>query len=206
MPEILLEIENVQKRYGRKPVLRGVSFSVGAGEVVGIVGENGAGKSTLLQIIVGLLPSDGGQVMVRGGMGYCPQDPVTFDLLTVHENLAYFGTAYGLTDSHLARHAATLLEQLDCAQYAEHRVAELSGGTRQKLNLIIALLYDPDVLLLDEPYQGFDYATYLSFWELSHALRARGKAIVVISHMVTERQHFDKIIHLEGGYVRVEQL
>lgn len=206
MSGILLKIENVQKRYGWKKVLRGVSFSVGGGEVVGIVGENGAGKSTLLQIIVGLLSSDEGQVMVQGGIGYCPQDPVVFDLLTVHENLVYFGAAYGLTDDYLARHVTILLEQLDCARYAENRVTELSGGTRQKLNLIIALLRDPDVLLLDEPYQGFDYATYSSFWELSRAWRARGKAILVVSHMVTERQRFDRIIHLEGGYARVEQL
>jgi ABC-type multidrug transport system ATPase subunit len=89
----LLEVRDVRKRYGRRPVLRGVSFSVGAGEVVGIVGENGAGKSTLLRIIVGLLPADGELVRVRGRISYCPQVPVTFDRLTVLEHLAYFGVA-----------------------------------------------------------------------------------------------------------------
>jgi ABC-type multidrug transport system ATPase subunit len=202
----LLQVRDVRKRYGRRPVLRGVSFSVGAGEVVGIVGENGAGKSTLLQIVVGLLPADGGRVTAQGRIGYCPQAPVTFDRLTVREHLAYFGAAYGLSPAHLAGRAAGLLERLGCAGYANTLVSALSEGTRQKLNLIVALLHDPALLLLDEPYRGFDYATYLAFWELSHELRAQGKGIVVVSHLITERQHFDKIIHLEGGYAREEPL
>lgn len=202
----LLEVRNLQKRYGKKQVLRDVSFSVEAGEIVGIVGENGAGKSTLMKIVVGLLSWDQGQVSVNGQIGYCPQQPITFDLLTVRENLKYFSTAYGLPQSLFGKRTEILLEQMDCVQYAEYRVAELSGGTRQKLNLIIALLHNPDVLLLDEPYQGFDYATYQKFWELSQTLHAQGKAVIIVSHMVTEHHYFNKLIHLEDGYAYSEQL
>lgn len=91
-----LEVRNVHKRFGRLQVLRGVDFKVSRGEIVGITGENGSGKSTLLKIIVGLLPSDQGEVILHGSFGYCPQDPLLFDDLTMEENIEYFSTAYGL--------------------------------------------------------------------------------------------------------------
>ncbi|MCX7681488.1 MAG: ABC transporter ATP-binding protein [Anaerolineae bacterium] len=201
----LLEISNLHKRYGRNHILRGISFVVQAGEIVGIVGENGTGKSTVMKAVVGLLPCDKGEISVRGRIGYCPQDPVTYDLLTMRENFTYFGAAYGLAKKLLDQRMGILMEQLGCTRYADTRVCELSGGTRQKANLIIALLHDPEVLLLDEPYQGFDYATYLSFWALSQELRSQGKAIIVVSHMITERHHFNRIIRLENGYAYVER-
>jgi ABC-type multidrug transport system ATPase subunit len=189
----------VTKAYGRHPVLRGVDLEVPAGSLVAVVGENGAGKSTLLKILAGTLAPDEGTVSVRGGLGYCPQEPVLNGALTVDQHLRYFAAAYRLPT--LGR-ADELLETLRFPQYRRRAVDELSGGTRQKLNLALALVHDPDVLLLDEPYQGFDWETYLRFWDLVDGLRERGRSVVVITHLVFEEQRFDRLYELKDGRVR----
>ena len=187
---------NVRKAYGRHEVLKGAALRVESGSVVAVVGENGAGKSTLLRILAGTLAADGGSVWISGAIGYCPQTPVLNDNLTVDQHLAYFAAAYRLRS--LAR-ADDLLDSLDYRSYRQRPAGQLSGGTRQKLNLTLALMHDPDVLLLDEPYQGFDWETYLRFWDLAADLRARGIAIVVISHLVFEEGRFDSIYQLRDG-------
>jgi ABC-type multidrug transport system ATPase subunit len=116
---------------------------------LGIVGENGAGKSTLLRILVGSLALDSGVVERRGALGYCPQETVLHDAFTVEQHLRFFQIAYGLDSLH---RAFELLEILSCTDYRRERPGTLSGGTRQKLNLVLALMHDPQVLLLDEPY------------------------------------------------------
>jgi ABC-type multidrug transport system ATPase subunit len=194
----IITARQVQKAYGRRPVLRGVDLDVAAGALVAIVGENGAGKSTLLQVLAGTLAVDAGSVDVGGSVGYCPQEPVLNEALTVDQHLRYFAAAYRLRT---LRRAEELLEVLQFSDYRDRVVEELSGGTRQKLNLALALLHDPDVLLLDEPYQGFDWETYLRFWDLVDELRNRGKAIIVITHLVFERQRFDRLYSLEQGRI-----
>jgi ABC-type multidrug transport system ATPase subunit len=195
----VLEARNIHKRFGRLQVLKGVDLKVGRREVVGITGENGSGKSTLLKVIVGLLPPDRGEVILRGAFGYCPQDPLLFEDLTMEENIEYFSAAYGLDRREGAYRGGELMKMLRCEQFKGRLVRHLSGGTRQKLNLIISLLHDPDILILDEPYQGFDYESYLSFWEVVKHLEEGGKSILVVSPMVYERHHFTAIYRLEGG-------
>jgi ABC-type multidrug transport system ATPase subunit len=187
---------DVHKAYRHHRVLQGVDLAVPAGALVAVVGENGAGKSTLLRVLAGTLAADTGTVDVRGRLGYCPQEPVLNGALTVDHHLRYFAAAYGLTD--LAR-ADELLDTLAFAGYRDRPVDELSGGTRQKLNLTLALIHDPDVLLLDEPYQGFDWETYLRFWELVGTLRERDRAVVVITHLVFEQERFDMLYQLHAG-------
>ncbi len=194
----IISARQVQKSFGRHPVLRGVDLDVTPGALVAIVGENGAGKSTLLQVLAGTLAVDSGAVDVRGSVGYCPQEPVLNEALTVDQHLRYFAAAYRLRT--LGR-AEELVDVLHFAEYRHRVVEELSGGTRQKLNLALALLHDPDVLLLDEPYQGFDWETYLRFWDLVDELRDRGKAIIVITHLVFERERFDRLYSLEQGRI-----
>jgi ABC-type multidrug transport system ATPase subunit len=196
---ILLEVIGVHKRFGRLEVLKSVDLTVKAGEIIGITGENGSGKTTLLQIIVGLLPCDRGEVNVRANFGYCPQTPLIFDDLTMEENIAYFSAAYGLSWEEGMREGRALMERLRCSQFSKKLAAHLSGGTRQKLNLIISLLHKPDLLILDEPYQGFDYESYLDFWSLAEEFKESGKSVLVVSPMVYERQHFTAIYRLKGG-------
>ena len=191
-----LAAHGITKAYGRHQVLRGADLTIRAGQLAGVVGENGSGKSTLLKILAGTLGADAGQVRLAGSLGYCPQTPVLADSLTVGQHLRYFAAARRLAS--LDR-AGELLTALGYGQYWDTAVSALSGGTRQKLNLTLALLHDPDVLLLDEPYQGFDWETYLRFWELAGDLRARGKAIVIITHLVFEQDRFDVLADLAGG-------
>ena len=181
------------------PVLRGADLVVGGGEVVGLVGENGSGKSTLMKILVGALAADGGRVQVTGRIGYCPQEPVLYERLTCDEHLELFGVAYGMHPGEVASAADALYATLGFVHWRATRVEELSGGTRAKLNLALALLADPEVLLLDEPYAGFDWDTYQRFWELTAERRSAGRSVLVISHFVTDEQRFDRLVELRDG-------
>jgi len=197
----VLTLSHIRKAYDY-PVLRDCSLAIAAGESVAIVGENGSGKSTLLKIIVGLLKPDGGQVAWHGRLGYCPQELLLYDRLTVWENVQYFGAAYGLTTRDVAGTSQHLFDLLKFAQYREQLVAKLSGGTRQKLNLALALIHDPDLLVLDEPYQGFDYETYLTFLTLVDELRERGKSILVVTHLAEDNGRYGRVLKLvDGGLV-----
>ncbi|MEV6576437.1 ABC transporter ATP-binding protein [Streptomyces sp. NPDC051577] len=194
--EPALRMRDVHKSYRRRPVLRGVTLDLHPGQLVGIVGENGAGKSTLLRVLVGDLALDRGSVECRGLVGSCPQETVLHDVFTVEQHLRFFQVAYGL-DS--LERAYELLEVLQCADYRQARLETLSGGTRQKLNLVLALMHDPRILLLDEPYQGFDWETYLRFWDLAAGLRDRGCAVLVVSHLAYDAERLDTLYRLKDG-------
>lgn len=184
------------------PVLRGADVELCAGEVVGLVGENGSGKSTLMKILVGALDADAGAIEVSGRIGYCPQEPLLYERLTCDEHLELFGVAYGMEPSTARTASEALYDDLGFARWRDAQVAELSGGTRAKLNLALALLADPDVLLLDEPYAGFDWDTYLRFWELTAERRAAGRSVLVVSHFVTDEERFDRLVEMRDGKAR----
>jgi ABC-2 type transport system ATP-binding protein len=195
----VLAVREVSRSFGRRTVLRSVGFDVAPGEIVGITGENGSGKSTLLRIVVGLLRADAGRVEHRGALGHCDQEPLVFPELTVEEHFRYFGRAYGLAEAQWRPAGDELLERFHFARYLAERAARLSGGTRQKLHLSLALLHRPALLVLDEPYQAFDWETYLRFWEYAQELRAQGTAIVIVSHLAHERARFDRLLALREG-------
>jgi ABC-type multidrug transport system ATPase subunit len=174
-----------------------LDLDVGPGQIVGIAGENGSGKSTLLKVLAGRLGAAAGQVRCSGRVGYCPQEAQVLDGLTVRENLRYFAAAYGLVG--WARAADAWMQDLGYAAWADSLVSVVSGGTRQKLNLTVALLHEPELLLLDEPYAGFDWETYLHFWELAGRLRSQGRAIVVVSHLIYDRARLDRVLDLHEG-------
>jgi ABC-type multidrug transport system ATPase subunit len=195
-----LAAQGIRKSFGRRRVLAGLDLEVAAGEMVAVVGENGTGKTTLLRILAGDLRPDAGSVAIRGRPGYCPQTVILDEALTVGQNLRYFQAAYGIGRT---GRADELIERLGYGGCRDQRADTLSGGTKQKLSLTLALMHDPPVLLLDEPYQGFDWQTYLAFWEMASELRDRGTATVVISHLVFEQERFDRICRLRDG--RIEQ-
>ena len=165
----------------------------------GIVGENGSGKSTLMKIIVGEWKPDRGKINIAGRIGYCPQNTLLFSLLTVDEHFRYFSAAYGIGKAELAFRSESLMNFLNFKKYRKEKIANLSGGTKQKLNLALALLHKPDLLILDEPYSGFDWDTYLRFWEYTDQLRNEGCTMLVVTHFLTEKERFDKVFNLENG-------
>ena len=206
---VVLRTDGVTKSFHRGiwplrrtiPVLKGADLEVRAGELVGLVGENGSGKSTFMQIIVGLLARDGGTVERPRRLGYCPQLPMVWDKLTVNEHFELFARAYGLSEDRASKSTEELLRELDFVKYRGYRVEELSGGTRQKLNLALSLMHEPELLLLDEPYSGFDWETYLKFWEMSEHRRDAGMGILIVSHLLAERERLDRMYELSEGTV-----
>ena len=207
-PEFRVRVEHVAKTYvtrslwplaRRNRVLTDASLEIAPGEITAIVGANGSGKSTLMMIIAGTLERDAGDVSINGRLGYCPQTPVLYEKLTVAETFRLFGVAYGMDDGSVVRRQKYLLDALEFGEYHDYRIEHLSGGTQQKLNLALALLHDPEVLLLDEPYAGFDYETYLRFWDMSEELAARGRSILVISHFVEQQERFHRIYRVRDG-------
>ena len=186
-------------RRHRVQVLRGVDLELFPGQVVGLIGENGSGKSTLMKILVGDLSADAGMLNHTGRLGYCPQEPVYYPRLTCDEHFDLFRHAYGLTAGAEQRARRDLYAALGFERYAGTRADQLSGGTLAKLNLAIALLADPDLLLLDEPYAGFDWDTYQRFWEIVATRRGAGRAVLIISHFVVDEERFDRIVALRDG-------
>ena len=205
--EPVLAAAGIEKSYARGwwpvrrrvPVLRGADLTLRPGEVVGLVGENGSGKSTLMKILVGALRADTGTVAVAGRLGYCPQEPVFYERLTCDEHFELFGRAYGMPVDAERWARRELYAALGFERYADTRADQLSGGTLAKLNLGLALVADPEVLLLDEPYAGFDWDTYVRFWDLVAARRAAGRSVLIISHFVADEQRFDRIVELRDG-------
>jgi ABC-type multidrug transport system ATPase subunit len=203
----VLRAEDVRKSFHRGiwprrrtvEVLTGASLMVCQGELVGLVGENGSGKSTLMGIVVGLLGRDGGTVEQPGRLGYCPQLPMLWDKLTVDEHFELFARAYDLDEAAREQAVEGLLAELRFERYRGYRIEELSGGTRQKLNLALALMHEPDLLLLDEPYSGFDWETYVTFWEMSERRRDAGMGILIVSHLLAERERLDRVYELRDG-------
>lgn len=201
-----LAVHQLSKSFGKHAVLRDITFKARPGEIVSVVGENGAGKSTLLNIISGMLSCDSGQFEVRGRLGYCPQEPLIFENLTVRENFQYFARAYGLDRRGGPDFWETImqemLQQFRFEQYRNWMVSKLSGGTKQKLNLSLALFHSPDLLVLDEPYAAFDWETYLRFWDCTRELRARNKTILIVSHFIYDRSNIDALYELEDGVLQ----
>ena len=149
--EVLLQVAGANKSFGRGvwpfrrslQVLDGADLRVYRGEIVGLVGENGSGKSTLMQIVVGLLAADGGIVQRPDSLGYCPQSAMLWDKLTVDEHFSLFARAYDMNETARDRAVSALLEELQFERYRGFLVEQLSGGTKQKLNLALALMHDP---------------------------------------------------------------
>ena len=203
----VLTASGIEKAYQRgawplrrtRTVLRGADLVLYPGEVVGLVGENGSGKSTLMKILVGALASDAGTITRSGRLGYCPQEPLVYPRLTCDEQFELFGRAYGISRAAEQQNRRAILAALGFERYAGTRADQLSGGTLSKLNLGLALLADPDVLLLDEPYAGFDWDTYLRFWDLVAERREAGRSVLIISHFVVDEDRFDRIVDLRDG-------
>lgn len=144
----------------------------------------------------GVLRADAGRVEVAGRIGYCPQEPGVLDLLKPHEHLVLFGRGLGLGPRDAITRGRHLLDQLHFASNEQTLARNLSGGSRQKLNLALALLGDPELLLLDEPYQGFDHGTYIDFWSFVDQWREGGRGVAIVTHLLAELPRVDRVFEL----------
>lgn len=189
----MLHVEDLAKRYGDTVALNDVTFTVRPGEMFGFVGANGAGKTTSMRIIMGILTPDRGRVtwqgreltyQVRRSFGYMPEERGLYQKMKVGEQIEYFGQLYGLSAADARRGADSWIERLGLGERRDDEVQALSLGNQQRAQLAVALVHDPPVLVLDEPFSGLDP---LAVDELSGALaekRAAGVPIIFSSHQL----------------------
>ncbi len=197
----LLSVANVAKAHRRIPVLTGITVEVRAGDVVAVVGRNGVGKTTLLRLMAGLSEPDLGTVERLGSIGYSPQEGGLDPLLTADEHCTLFGSLRGLDRRSAVAEGRTLAEQLGWAPEPGQVAETMSGGTRQKLRVITAMLGHPDLLLLDEPYQGLDADSTRRFWDLLWDWADNGGAAVVSSHAADLLRRATTVVELEPAAV-----
>ena len=193
---VVLRLRDVSARRGRRTVLSGINLTIRRGEVVAVVGANGAGKSTLLQLCAGLLRASGGSIERTPNFGYAPQLDSLAPLLTVDEHLRLFGAARGIRQGRSVSTGHRLLTRLGWTARGDQTAGTLSGGTQQKLNVALAQLDAPDLLLLDEPYQGLDALAYEDLWALISAWRASGAGVLLVTHLLRDVDLVDRVVEL----------
>ena len=193
---VVLRLRGVSARRGRRTVLSGINLTIHRGEVVAVVGANGAGKSTLLQLCAGLLRASGGSIERTPSFGYAPQLDSLAPLLTVDEHLRLFGAARGIRQGRSVSTGHRLLTRLGWTARGDQPAGTLSGGTQQKLNVALAQLDAPDLLLLDEPYQGLDALAYEDLWALISAWRASGAGVLLVTHLLRDVDLVDRVVEL----------
>jgi ABC-2 type transport system ATP-binding protein len=200
MPAAYLEVRDLRKAYGATVALGGVRFDVAEGELFGLLGPNGAGKTTLLSILSCLLAADGGEVRLQGEpvrpsdrgvrrlIGVVPQELAIYGELTARENLEFFGELYGVRGAELRHRVGEVLDAVALADRADDRAGTFSGGMKRRLNLGVALVHRPRLLLLDEPTVGVDPQSRHHIFEGVRRLNAGGVTVVYTSHYMEEVQ------------------
>jgi ABC-2 type transport system ATP-binding protein len=188
-----LVIDTLRKRFGDVQALDGISFVAQAGQVFGFLGPNGAGKTTTMRIVLDIIHADEGSVtwggepaagVPRRTWGYLPEERGLYPRMKVLDQLVFVGSLYGLSRAEAARRARRWLTRFRIGDYADRRAEELSKGNQQKVQFIGAILHDPDVLLLDEPFSGLDPINVALLKEAFLEMRDRGKAIVFSTHQM----------------------
>lgn len=194
----MIEIKDVTKSYGRQKVLQNVSFEIMEGELFGLLGPNGAGKSTLIDILTGIQSMDSGDIFINGKsiktdkveirkhLGLVPQDIALLEELNAVDNLEYFGGLYGLAGSELKSQIEKLLEVAGLTDKKKEKVKNYSGGMKRRLNIAVAMLHNPSILILDEPTVGVDAQSRQHIFDYIQSLAEQGTTILYTSHYMEE--------------------
>ena len=207
----VLQVEGLTRRFGDLVAVNNLSLSVQRGEIFGFLGPNGAGKTTSINMMCGLLRADSGQVLihgqpVRGGdaevrvrVGVCPQHLVLWENLTCIEQLTFVGQSYGLRAREARQRGDALLEAMGLAEKRNRLAKTLSGGMQRRLNLILALVHDPDIVVLDEPEAGLDPQSRILVREYVRSL-ARHKTVILTTHNMDEAERLaDRVAIIDHG-------
>jgi ABC-2 type transport system ATP-binding protein len=203
--EIVVEVNNLEKRFGSFRAVAGISFSVRRGEIFGFLGPNGAGKSTTIRMLCGLLTPTAGSGRVAGfditretekiktRIGYMSQKFSLYDELTVEENIDFYSGIYRLPKQQKIERKRWVLEMAGLTEHRNARTSELSGGWKQRLALGCAVLHEPSILFLDEPTSGVDPNSRRRFWDLIYALSEQGVTVFVTTHYMEESEYCDRL-------------
>ena len=211
MPAIVLQTRLLTKRYGPLTAVDGLSLDIYEGEVFGLLGPNGAGKTTSINLMCGLLKPDSGQVIIHGKpitnadasqrsrVGVCPQNIVLWSQLTCLEQIVFIGSMYGMNGRAARQRSEQLLTDLDLLEKRDSLARTLSGGMQRRLNLAMALVHDPEILVLDEPEAGLDPQSRVLVREYIKSL-ARQKTVILTTHNMDEAERLaDRVAILDHG-------
>lgn len=198
--ETILELKGIQKRFGDIEALKGIDLSISKGELFGFLGPNGAGKSTLMKIFSGFLKADAGQVFIQGRevvandnearfrCGLVPQEIALYETLSSLENLKVFGELYKLPGKVIKERSEVLLKSVGLWDRRGDRVKDFSGGMKRRLNIVVSLLHDPDILLCDEPTVGVDPQSRNAIFEFLEEQNKQGLTIIYTTHYMEEAE------------------
>ncbi len=210
----VVRFSGVSKSFGDKRVLHGLDFSVGRAEIYGLLGPNGSGKSTAINILSNLLDADGGSVeiegkpasqMTRSAIGICPQEIALYRDLYASENLRFFADLYGLSKADAVRSVAELVRLFGLESFARTPVSALSGGWQRRLNVAVALVHRPRVLVLDEPTSAVDVEARHELWQAFAALKKGGMTILLTTHHLDEAEQLcSRIGIMKNGRIAKE--
>ena len=206
----VVEIRGVSRRFGDVMAVDNLTLSLGTGEIMGFLGANGAGKTTTIKMMLGLIRPTEGSVVVLGGdpsdpsvrakIGYMPEIAYYYPYLNARELLAFYGGLCGMDGKTIRARTDELLETVGLADAAKRPLKTYSKGMLQRAGIAQALLHDPDLLVLDEPFTGLDPLARIHFRELMHRLREQGKSIFFSSHELGETELLcDKVAILKAG-------
>ena len=209
---MILELNNIDKSFGEKEVLKGVSFSAEGGKAFGLLGRNGAGKTTSIRIIMNVFPANGGEVLLDGkpidyhkiGLGYLPEERGLYPKKPVIDQLAYFAELKGLSAKKAVKAVDYWLDRLDMTEYRNKRLDTLSKGNQQKIQLITALAHNPHIVILDEPFSGLDPVNAMLLKDVVKEQISQGKIVLFSSHQMAYIEEFcDSIAILSAGRVAI---
>lgn len=207
--EPIVSVKNVSKAFGKQQVLRNINLDIYKGEIFGLLGPSGAGKTTLVKQLVGLDEPDSGEnllfhekmpsLVLMERIGYMAQSDALYGELTAKENLEFFGALFGLKGKKLQTRIREVMEIVQLADDLHKAVTNFSGGMKRRLSLAIALLHEPELLILDEPTVGIDPVLRKSIWESFYELNKSGTSIIVTTHVMGEAEKCHRLAMLRNG-------
>ena len=207
---MILELKNIEKSFGEKKVLTGVSFKAEGGKAFGLLGRNGAGKTTSIRILMDVFPANSGEVLIDGkpidyskvGIGYLPEERGLYPKKIIIDQLTYFAELKGMSRKEAVESIDYWLERLGMTEYRNKKLETLSKGNQQKIQLITALAHDPDIVILDEPFSGLDPVNAMLLKDVVKEQIAKGKIVLFSSHQMSYIEEFcDSIAILNNGVV-----
>ena len=207
---MILELKNIEKSFGEKKVLTGVSFKAEGGKAFGLLGRNGAGKTTSIRILMDVFPANSGEVLIDGqpidynkiGIGYLPEERGLYPKKIIIDQLTYFAELKGMSRKEAVQSIDYWLGRLGMTEYRNKKLETLSKGNQQKIQLITALAHDPDIIILDEPFSGLDPVYAMLLKDVVKEQIAKGKIVLFSSHQMSYIEEFcDSIAILNNGVV-----
>jgi ABC-2 type transport system ATP-binding protein len=205
----IVSIHNVSKAFGKHSILKEINLEISSGEIFGLLGPSGAGKTTLVKQLTGLdVPTEGENFIFQEKMpslklmkriGYMAQSDALYGELTAKENLEFFATLYGLKRKEKQQRMIDVMEIVSLSEHFNKFVSNFSGGMKRRLSLAIALLHEPELLILDEPTVGIDPVLRKSIWKAFNKLKEKGTTIIITTHVMDEAEKCDRLGMIRDG-------